>query len=169
MNAFKVLEFDRRPMKVKGSKIIASTIIPLANNLPKSGSFLSLPSGKTVELKYGGGLTQCAPDQKKLFSLMKPQGASLGESLLDVDDPISEVFVEERTTVARAVVNAWVDQPDLTGYWLPGIFIFKNKLEGEGWFKVGEGIIELLVLEMDSIPSLKSIRSKNDMDFCIEL
>ena len=125
MKAFKLLEFDKRPMKIKGSKVIAATVIPLTADSLVNGHFVALPSGKKVELKSGGMLAKGSHEAKEVFSLMKARGASLSENLLELDNPVEEVFVEESvaTSVTHFVFEIDSVRPELQGYWIPGVFV----------------------------------------------
>jgi hypothetical protein len=172
MKAFKILEFDKRPMKLKGSKIIAATVVPLTDDSLVVGNFTAMPSGKRIELKSGGLLAQGSPDAKQAFSLMKPRGASLGESLLEVEHPIEEVYVEEAniTSVKHYIIDFDSNYPALRGFWIPGNITVSDKSYYEGWFKINDSSVELLVIGCEQdLSSGVIIVAKNDEDVAINL
>ena len=172
MKAFKILEFDKRPMKLKGRNIIAATVIPLTDDSLIGGNFTAIPSGKRIELKTGGMLAQGSPDAKLAFSLMKPRGASLGESLLEIESPIDEIYVEDEnvTSVKHYIIDFGSDFPSLRGYWIPGNITSPDKTFYEGWFKINDSSLELIVIgcEQDLSSDIKIV-AKNDEDVEINL
>jgi hypothetical protein len=172
MKAFKLLEFDKRPMKLKGGKIIAATVIPLTDDSLDGGNYTAMPSGKRIVLKSGGMLALGSPDAKLAFSLMKPRGASLGEGLLEIESPFEEVYVEEanRTSVKHYSIDFDSVFPALHGYWIPGNITAPDKSMYEGWFKINDFSVELLVIGCEQDLSLGAkVVAKNDEGVVISL
>ncbi|MGI0118800.1 hypothetical protein [Zooshikella sp. RANM57] len=148
MKAFKLLEFDNRPLKLKGNRIFPGTAIPLTSDSLSKGIFIALPSGASVELVTGGMLAKSLPEVKAAYALMKPMGVSLGEGLADVPNQLEQVYVEESLagSIYSATVNASIKNDELLNFWIPGDFNFPNGESFEGWFMLKNSSIDLLII-----------------------
>ncbi|MCM3271875.1 hypothetical protein [Paenibacillus elgii] len=135
---FMLLEHSPRPLKLRGNKVTAATIIPLSKERLSAGDYVGTKSGLIIKLIDSSGHLTPGPEAKDAFYISDVTPATLDEAAAGAQD--GEVFVPARGAwrIHRLQADGikplrWPDSLD--GYWITVSFVQNHLVQGCGWFR----------------------------------
>ncbi|MEC0210449.1 hypothetical protein ABEX47_19260 [Paenibacillus ehimensis] len=165
---FMLLEHSPRPLKLRGNKITAATVIPLSKERLAACDYVGTKSGLTMKLINCGGYISAAPEAKDAFYLSDVTPATLDEAASGAQD--GEVFVPihgtwriHRLQAAGIKPLHWPDSLD--SYWITVSFVQNHLVRGCGWLRQTGTTGEMILVngELDygrplTITAMKTLR-----------
>lgn len=148
--SFALLEYDPKPIKLKGEKVITAIAIPLRFNLVKAGIHKGVYSGMNINLKSGGLLTLTKSSDKINMSVM---GITLDQTIFSIDDPLSEIFIpiDSNFMVQSFQYPVGVQIKKIEGSWIPSQQYKNDNIIAEGWFKLIDGDLKIVMLSTNPL------------------
>ncbi|KPV55617.1 hypothetical protein QJ48_32110 [Paenibacillus sp. A3] len=135
---FMLLEHSPRPLKLRGNKITAATVIPLSKERLSAGDCVGTKSGLIIKLISSSGHLTPGPEARDAFYLSDVTPATLDEAAASAQD--GEVFVPIHGTWRIHQLQAdgikplhWPDSLD--GYWITVSFVQNHLVRGCGWLR----------------------------------
>ncbi|SFE87016.1 hypothetical protein SAMN04487969_108141 [Paenibacillus algorifonticola] len=158
--SFILLERERKPIKLRGQKVVPATITALNRNLLLEGEYVGVKSGKKVTIIHiGGSGLIAAPELRDAYSISNTIPATLSEDAVQLDSDEIFVVYERILDVKRYVFegismnNFWDDV--FYSFWVPSDYYIDNERIGTGWIRISTREI---ILINGSIPKNEKIQ-----------
>ncbi|KQO15423.1 hypothetical protein [Paenibacillus sp. Leaf72] len=158
--SFILLERERKPIKLRGQKVVPSTISALSKNLLLEGEYVGVKSGKKVTvINIGGSGLIAAPELRDAYSISNIIPATLSEDAVQLE--CDEIFVIYKNIldVKRYIFEGistkefWEDV--FNSFWVPSDYYIGNKRLGTGWIRISTREI---ILINGSIPKNENLQ-----------
>ncbi|AWB43154.1 hypothetical protein DCC85_02175 [Paenibacillus sp. CAA11] len=146
--AFILLEREQKPIRLRGRKVIPSTISVLSKDTLVDGEYIGVRSKKKVNLLNHGGTLIAAPELREAYYISNMTPATLGEEASRIDS--DEVFVvpedfqkiKKYTFMKYTIKDVWRDV--FNSFWIPCSLFDQHCKLGAGWIKVSTQEIILM-------------------------
>ncbi|MDR9857323.1 hypothetical protein RJP21_27380 [Paenibacillus sp. VCA1] len=181
--SFILIEHEKRPIKLRGKKVIPSTISVFNKDTLEDGEYVGVRSHQRVILINHGGSLIAAPELRDVYKISNMIPATLNEEAVQIE--CDEIFVKinDLSKVKRysfkeyTVTDIWKDTFSL--YWIPCSFSVENTI-GYGWLRVStkeiiltEGFIPMqsnniqvnLLLSFEGSKSEVTLNNLEEIDF----
>jgi hypothetical protein len=155
---FILLEHDRRPLRLRGARIVPAVVCAINLEELIRGEYIGTTTLLIVEVKSLGFLADAVPEAKEAFALSKPIGVSLSENAVSAQD--GEVFIPSGSGcfIERSYGEVQPHWPaSLRGHWIPVTFSPSGEQESRGWIRAWETKIEAVAVDGALVSSGKVV------------
>ena len=147
MRCFLLLEHERKPLLLRGERIVPATVVALTPEALATGNYVGLLDSLFIEVKSLGLLADATPEAKAAYALMRARAVTLDMAASSAQ--CEQVFVgtDECCVIGKVKgtpsgEHAW--PADLIGYWLPAAFRQGSGSISNGWLRAEAGAVECI-------------------------
>lgn len=138
--SFILLEHEKRPIKLRGKKVVPSTVSVLSKDTLVDGEYIGVKSRQRVNLINHGGTLIAAPELRDAYHISNMIPATLDEEASEIE--CDEIFVTEKNVsqVKRYTFEGFsasvLWNEIFSSFWIPCNYYLESNRVGTGWLRV---------------------------------